>query len=200
MNPVELLLKTSSKTSPGKPPGYSAAHVLYALILLSEGAMGRKRLSEALELGEGSTRTLLERLASTSLIQVSRRGVELSSLGREVLAGLGERLRFAKAPPTGVTVDEANWAVLVRGAAGKVRLGVEQRDQALLHGATGATTLIYQGGGWVIPGLEQEPEGPLRALLSELGPEEGDVVIIGSSDSLVSAAVGALAAAIDLLS
>jgi hypothetical protein len=98
-----------------------------------------------------------------------------------------------------ITVDEVNWAVLIRGASNRVRLGVEQRDQALIHGATGATTLVYHNNSWVLPGLNEEVEDTILNSLSDFTPGEKDVAIIGTSSDGFTATLGALAAAIELL-
>ena len=100
----------------------------------------------------------MSRLQDEKLIEVSRPGVSLSSHGLDFLKAIEAVLRWMPLSGTEITVDAVNWAVLVRGAGKRVRLGVEQRDQALIHGASGATTLVYRDGGWVIPGIEERLE------------------------------------------
>lgn len=98
-------------------------------------------------------------------------------------------------PPTDLTVSEHNQYVLVRDAANKIRYGLEQRDQALIHGAVGATTLVRSGGAWFLPGTGEEV-----SLDSELDANDGDVFLIGTGNDAFSAALGAYSAAIQLVS
>jgi hypothetical protein len=199
MEHVSLLGKLISKTAPGRSPDFTQAHILYALILLRDKRLGRKQLAEELRLGEGTVRTLLSRLQGEDLAEISRSGVTLSSKGRDYLRAIEDVLKWKSLPSTEITVDDINWAVLVRGASNRVRLGVEQRDQALIHGASGATTLVYVNGGWGLPGLNGMVEDNILVSLSDFDPKEKDVAVIGSSSDGFTSTIGALAAAIDLL-
>lgn len=199
MEQVRLLDQLVSKTAPGRAPDFTRAHVLYALILLRDRRIGRKQLADELHLGEGTVRTILSRLQDLGLIEISRPGVSLSSSGHEYLNAVTGVLMWKPLQETEITVDEINWAVLVRGVSSRVRLGVEQRDQALIHGATGATTLLYQQEAWVLPGIDEEVEDQILKSLSEFDPDENDVAVIGTSSNGFTATLGALAAALDLL-
>ena len=200
MEQVRLLEGLVSKTAPGRSPDFTKAHLLYALILLKDSRMGRKQLAEELRLGEGTVRTILNRLMDMGLIEISRPGVSLSGQGVDYLGAVESVLKWKPLPDTEITVDDVNWAVLIRGVSNRVHLGVEQRDQALIHGATGATTLLFHDGSWVLPGLDEPVEEHILESLSNFLPEEMDVAVIGSSGDGFTAIIGALAAAIDLLS
>ena len=199
MEQVRLLHQLVSKTAPGRSPDFTPAHLLYALILLKDDRIGRKQLAEELRLGEGTTRTILSRLQDEGLISISRPGVILSRDGQEYLETIMSVMMWKPLPGTEITVDELNWAVLIRGASSRIRLGVEQRDKALIHGASGATTIVYLGDSWVLPGLEEEVEDQILKSLSDFNPVENDVAVIGTSGDGFTATLGALAAAIDLL-
>ena len=199
MEQVRLLDQLVSKTAPGRSPDFTRAHILYALNVLKDQRIGRKQLAEELHLGEGTIRTILSRLLDMGLIEISRPGVTLSSSGLEYLNAVTGVLMWKPFPDTEITVDEINWAVLVRGVSSRVRLGVEQRDQALIHGATGATTMVYQQEAWVVPGIDEKVEDQILKSLSEFDPTENDVAVIGTSGDGFTAIIGALAAALDLL-
>ena len=98
---------------------------------------------------------------------------------------------------TDITVAENNYVVLIKGAFKEIRYGVEQRDQALIHGAVGATTLVRMGGQWFMPGLDEKTE---LTLPDHMIPEDGDVAIIGSGDDDFTAKLGAFSAALQVLS
>jgi hypothetical protein len=89
--------------------------------------------------------------------------------------------------------------VLIAGGASKVRLGVEQRDHALISGASGATTLVYVDGGFKVPALADAVEKPVAESIIGLGPRDGDAVVIGTADDAFSAMLGAFAAGLELL-
>lgn len=201
MDPLAILSKIADKSAPGTSPAYSPVHTLIALELIgSVSGIGRQQLAKRLELGEGTCRTLVRRLRDEGLIDVSRGGMVLTSKGVVVKAKIGELIVSAELPETDLTVGPRNYAVLVRNVADRVRQGVEQRDVALIAGAKGATTLIYEEGRLRMPGMDMDPPGALaRSLIDRLKPREGDVVIIGTANTSSSAEMGAKAAALELL-
>jgi DNA-binding PadR family transcriptional regulator len=199
MEQVKLLDKLVSKIAPGRSPDFTKAHILYTFIILKGQRMGRKQLSEELHLGEGTIRTMLNRLQDEEFIEISRSGVSLSRNGKEYLNEVMDIFMWKSLPNSEITVDELNWAVLIRGASHRIRYGVEQRDQALFHGASGATTMIYQDDAWFLPGVKEEIEDRILKSLDDFNPRENDVAVIGTSKDGFSAILGALAAAIDLM-
>ena len=83
-----------------------------------------------------------------------------------------------------------------------VEKGVEQRDAALKSGGDGCTTIILRDGELVLPPDwsidEHSPE--LAAQIRSHGMEEGDVVLIGGSNTgMREAAVAANSAALELV-
>ena len=198
MEQVRSLQWMAGKTAPGRTPDFTAAHLLFALSLLREKRIGRKLLAETLRVGEGTVRTILSRLSDAVLIEISRSGVSLSSEGVEFLESIETRLIWGKFPPTDLTVSENNLFVLVRKAANRVRYGVEQRDQALIHGAIGATTLIRSKGQWILPGTGEKVF--LGFAEKGIDPKDGDVFVIGTGVDTFTAALGAFSAALHLIS
>jgi hypothetical protein len=199
MEQVRHLNQLVSKTAPGRTPDFTPSHLLYTLTLLEEQRIGRKQLAIELRLGEGTIRTILGRLLDKKLVEVSRLGISLSPNGIEFLNSIRSVLLWKPLPSTELTVDAENWVTLVRGVSDRVRFGVEQRDMALIHGATGATTIVFIRGIWVIPGINENVDDSIIDSLEDLAPYENDVAIIGSSLDKFTAALGSIAAAIDLL-
>ena len=198
MEQVQSLQRMAGKTAPGRTPDFTAAHLLYALSLLREKRIGRKQLAESLRVGEGTVRTILSRLSDAVLVEIARPGVSLSPEGVKFLESIELKMIWGEFPPTDLTVSKHNLFVLVRKAADRVRYGVEQRDQALIHGAVGATTLVRRDGLWTLPG----PGGEVNLDLVEEGikPSDGDVVVIGTGIDSFTATLGAFSAAIHLVS
>ena len=196
MEQVRVLAQLSVKTAPGRAPDYTPAHLLYALSLFNERRIGRKQLSEELRLGEGTVRTIISRLVEEGLVEVSRPGVSLSSKGSLFLENILSQIGWFNYPSSDITVAENNFVVIIKGASDAIRYGVEQRDQALIHGAVGATTLVRIKGQWFMPGLDEKTE---LVMPEHLIPEDGDVAIIGSGYDDFTAKLGAFSAALKII-
>ena len=201
MDALRIVREISEKAAPGRPPAYSEAHVLIALRLIGAGkGIGRQQISRELRLGEGTVRTLVNRLGRRGLLITSRGGMTLTPEGRKLLNAFGEMFFTAEFPDTQMTVGSSNYAVLVKGAWMKIRRGVEERDAAMIAGAEGATTLVYDGERLQMPGVEMEIDpSTVDHIKTRLRPGMGDVIIIGSADDPFEAEMGAVSAALKLL-
>ncbi len=190
------LRRIVERSAPGRTPSFGEAQVIKALELASGEGVGRAALGARLGIGEGVARTLIRHLRDSDLVEVTARGLRTSPSGEALLMDIRTVIqRVGVAPATDDTVGKYNYAVLVRGRAAKVRAGVEQRDAALLSGAMGATTIVY-GDGAMIPGMDKAPDPSLLRLVEGCSPRRGDVVIIGTGNTLLSAELGALSAAL----
>lgn len=196
MEQIRVLKGMTNKTAPGRSPDYTPAHLLYALDLLESNRMGRKQLAEQLRVGEGTVRTIISRLSESGFLAISRPGISLSEEGKSFLESIQEKVQWGSYPSSDLTVSEENYYVLIREASDRVRYGVEQRDQALIHGARGATTLVKKDDVWKMPGVDDVVSVNLG---HNLGTLDGDVLIIGSGVDEFTARHGALSAALDLL-
>jgi hypothetical protein len=196
-----LLRRVAERSSPGRSPSYGETQVLRALELVSGEGIGRAALGVKLGIGEGVVRTLIKHLLAEGLVEVSTRGVNMSKKGDRLLSDIHSViLRGVEVPPTEDIVGGYGYIVLVRGMASRVRVGVEQRDAALLAGAKGATTIIFTKGEASIPGMDRGPSQPLISFLEKkVRPEEGDAVIVGTGDTSADAWIGAYAAALSLI-
>lgn len=203
---LRILEQVIRKTAPGRTPSFTEAHVMKALESISEReTIGRITLAKELGLGEGVTRTLLKRLRNQKIVAVSKYGIALSEYGKNVFADLASTISSGvDVPSTALTVGAFNIAVLVRDMAHKVKHGVEQRDAAIKAGASGATTLTFNGNQFFAPSLDGRDELRIlsslqRMLLSQLALKANDVIVIGSGRNRLSAEIGAKMAAIELL-
>lgn len=177
----------------GPLPRFAEVHVRRALEIIAEHkAIGRKQLAKMLGVGEGSMRTILNQLKKQGLITSSRGGHALTTKGRHVL---GQPLKFVKVDAGELTVGKVDVATVVRGAASKVKRGIEQRDEAIKAGADGATVLVFKAGKLQFPdgfrGVDKKFEKSIRTF----GLRNGDVVIIGTDRDVIKAEAGARAAA-----
>jgi hypothetical protein len=187
--------------APGPYPSFSIYHVIKALELVAmTGEVGRGKLSEELRLGEGATRTLIERLKDASLISVSTKGCSLAEKGRKIWN------EFEAVFPKKTYLDKnelaitgCSVAVHVKGGGERVKAGVEQRDAAIMAGAKGASTLVFRGEKLVMPYMSEDVsrDFPMvyRQVSKLLRLKENDAIVIGTAGTLSKAEYGALAAA-----
>lgn len=183
----------------GPLPRFAEIQVERALELIAEyGTIGRKKLAEELSVGEGSVRTILNRLKREGLITSSRKGHTLTPKGRRKLRMKVEK--FVQIDAGDLTVGEVDIATIVRGAASGVKRGIEQRDEALKAGADGATVFVFRRGKLQFPdGFMDIEKGLAKVLIETFSPREGDVIVVGSGKDMVKAERGALAAARSLV-
>lgn len=205
MESLSIIDKVSRKIAPGRAPSFSETHVIKALEIMGQEAVGRIRLSKELGLGQGTTRTLVKHLKNEGMIKVSRYGIVLSEYGKKLFSDIRSKIsEGVEVPPNPLALGPFNIAVLVRDTAHMVKRGLEQRDTAIKSGALGATTLIFSHNKITMPSMEDEDvfKGILSIhdlLVSKLGPEENDIIIIGSGGNRRLAEFGANAAAFELL-
>jgi predicted transcriptional regulator len=196
----QLLEKIASEKAPGPSPSFSVFHLLRAIELISEKTMGRAKLADGLNVGEGAVRTILDRLKDAGLVAISRDGCTLTSEGlrllREYKSVFKKKIEIGK---NELTLADYNFAILIKNRGHKVRSGVEQRDAAVMAGAKGATTIMFKEGRLKIPSVSgdvaKDFPNAANQIVRLLEPEENDVIIIGSADSLGKAEYGTLAAA-----
>ena len=194
MAPIEM------RTHMGGPvPKFNDYHIWKALYCLNkESPVGRKKLAVLLDIGEGSTRTILSLLQEDGSILIRKNGVSLTPEGKKAWNRVA--MRIAPISADSLTIGEVNCAAVVPHAADRVKYGCEERDNAILSGATGATTLIFTRGSLIFPGNDYpvDPKAD-KAIRSAFKLEEGDVVIIGTADTVQAAEEGAVSAGLKLL-
>ena len=196
---IHMALSLYKTEKPGGPiPKFSDYHVWKCLkIIGSQGPVGRKTLSNELGIGEGSTRTILDRLVEERLVDINRSGAVIARRGREILRS--SLIDVKRIEDLGITIDICNTAVRIPNIAHRVTYGCEQRDTAIKAGAKGATTLLCHEGRLYFPGdkepLDMDVENGLRR---HFKLKDGDVVIIGTAIDFDRSEEGAVTAALEL--
>ena len=202
---LERLLK---ERAPGPYPSFSVFHLTKALELIAEeGPIGRGKLSEKLKTGEGVARTLINRLMNAGLIDISKPGCSLTKEGervwKEFQSIFPRKVRLEQ--QSELTLAACNVAMLIKGCGDKVKVGMDQRDAAIMMGAKGATTLVFKNQTLLLPGrptsvnVAQDFPSDFHQITKLLEPEENDAIVIGSADTWEKAEYGALAAAWTLI-
>lgn len=198
----QFLEEISGEKAPGPPLKFSVLHMLLALELIAEKPIGRNKLSQKLNVGEGAVRTILGRLEDAGLIVISKAGCSLTKEGTSLWKEYSSVVKKAKIGKSELSNAEHNFAVLVRDQGHKLKSGMDQRDAAVMVGAKNATTMVFKDGKLIIPSVTNDlfKDFPRAAnQLRILHPAEMDVIIIVGADSSEKAEYGALAVALTLV-
>ena len=183
----------------GPIPKFNDYHIWKAFQCLDDtNPVGRKKLSQILGIGEGSTRTILSMMQDQSMITIGKSGILLTDAGTEFKKSV--HMDVADISISDLTIGDRDCAVRVPKMARNVKYGCEERDAAIKSGATGATTLIYTNGKLIFPGsdypVDPEVESKIRSVFSL---KNDDVVIIGTGPTRESAEIGAVIAGLTIM-
>jgi predicted transcriptional regulator len=200
----KFMQQIAGKKAPGPQTTFTIFHVYYALELLAQKPLGRNKLAEKLEVGDGAVRTIIRRLRDAGLIENSKEGCNLTKKGLEVWVQFEEIFsRRVEIPRSELAESLFNFAFLVKGSGAKVKSGIDQRDAAIIAGARKALVIVYKNGHLSIESVSDciEKQYPKAAnqILKELAPKENDVIIIAGADSALKAKRGAFAASWSLI-
>ena len=206
--PVSLkkfLHQIAGKKAPGPSTTFTVFHIFYALELIAQKPLGRNKLAEKLEVGDGAVRTIISRLKEEDLIETSKQGCNLTRKGLDIWKQFDEIFPKQMAlPRSDLSSSEFNYAFLVKNCGQKVKSGINQRDAAIFAGALNALVIVYRNGHLCIESVSSriEQDYPIVAsqIINELKPEENDVIIVAGADSLLRAKRGVFAASWSLIS
>ena len=202
---MKQLLKGPGEThAKGPLPYFTPAHLIYAILAIGDsGPIGRKRLSAKLGVGEGTIRTILNRLKGLDAVRESRAGYTLTQKGKRFYGEIKSRITVPVEVSFPLPIEgKYKAAVVIRGAAELVKTGVEERDEAVRAGAKAALVLVREGDEIHMPrlsNLSREQPELAKAVVESLKPENGDVIIITTADNDGIAKYSSLAVALYLV-
>ena len=88
-----------------------------------------------------------------------------------------------------------NHAIILKDYAFAIKSGLEQRDYAIMYGASGCITMLFYDSKFVFPGQDKDcfhnDNTTKKFLINRLEPQEGDVIIVSSSNDLFVAEISA---------
>jgi predicted transcriptional regulator len=189
----------ASPKGPGPSTTFSIFHIFYALELVAEKPIGRNKLAEKLNVGEGAIRTIISRLKDAGLIVTSKEGCNLTDKGLSVWKNFEAVFPTrAKIEKTALTTSKYNYAFVVKNKGHKVKSGIDQRDAAIMGGARRALVIVFKNGHLTIESISNSIERDFpeaaNSILRDLKPEDNDVIIIAGADDPLRAKRGAFAA------
>ncbi len=201
----KFINEVADKKAPGPSTTFTIFHIFYALELMSQKPLGRNRLAEKLNVGDGAVRTIINRLKEAGLIETSKEGCLLTEKGLDTWRQFEEFFPVrVDLPKSELSTSDFNYAFLVKNSGQKVQSGIDQRDAAIIAGARKAMVVVYRNGHLSIESVsdniaEQYPEAASQ-ILKELKPQDNDVIIVAGAETKLKAKRGAFAASWSLLS
>ncbi len=185
----------------GPRPNYCDADIYWALRILSErGRTGRAELSDTLEMGEGSIRSIIKKLRETKLISLFQTGMYISGAGTDFLNALPIIPIDIKAEE--IVQSEFSQAVIVKNVGNRITIGSEQRDAAIRAGGTACITIVCSDGKLMMPpdwNLDEKTPTVAQEIRSLDIIEENDVIIIGNAKNIHDARNASVTAALELI-
>jgi hypothetical protein len=196
---IKLLQNVVTRKGTSKALTFSTPHVLKSILYLyRQKYVSRASFCQELQMGEGAVRTLISHLKEYGLVDSIKAGTYLTNKGKR----FAEKFHTVMPSQTFLkkcclTNGKHNCAILLKGnQIDDIGNGMQQRDFAILYGASDSLTLIFRDEEFVFSGdgikcFPDEPE--IRDnLMKSLQPEEEDIVIITSSDDKFVAEISAI--------
>ena len=139
-------------------------------------------LSDELDVGEGTVRSLLNVLKSWKMTEVSQRGVSLSPFGIKTVDSLP--IKFVSIHSDTYVKGNFQQGLLIKGGATSVKNGMEQRDEGVRNGSDGASVFIMKDNRVLFPpNWDLDSDDPQFAkALRDVGLDENDALVIAGSD------------------
>lgn len=201
----KLIISTADKKAPGPPTTFTPFHIYCVLEILSQNPTGRNKLANKIGVGDGTIRTIINRLKNTGLILNTKEGCTLTPKGQEVWQQFEQVFpQKSEISKTEITPSEFNYGFMIKNQGDKIQSGIDQRDAAIIAGAKRAIVLIAKQGSLYVASVDQCIEKEYRTSTQEIrkkiNPQsDRDVIIIAGAETPLNAKSGAFAAAWTLL-
>ncbi len=194
---IQILQNIVSRKGSSKVLTFSIPHVFKALQLLSEDQfVSRATFGKEIRLGEGAVKTLISHLKEAKIIESTKSGSFLTEKGKKFTK------QIQKVIPKECTIKKCkliqgknNHAIILKNYSFAIKSGVEQRDYAIMYGSSGCTTILFHENKFTFPGIGTdcfENDTKTKQYIKEnLESEEGDVIIISSSNDPFVAEISA---------
>lgn len=175
------------------------AFLLLEMVSKNHG-MSRRELSRSLGLGEGSIRTLVEKLKESDLLCVKQTGITIRPQGSEILRSLG--MRTIRISVGEYVMGDHQFGAIVNDSSEKVFNGIDQRNIVIRTGGEGCTTWVNRDGRTImLPDWDVDIHDPSlsKTIRDNAKMGDGDVLIVAGGDTKRVAMISAVTAALDLV-
>ena len=194
---IQTLQNIVSRKGSTKILSFSIPHVFKALQLLyRESYVSRIRFEKEIHIGAGAVKTLISHLKQEEIVESTRSGTFLTKKGLEFTKKILNVLpRECTLPKSSAFLGKYNHAILIKNYSTRIKSGIEQRDYAIMYGANGCTTMVFQKNRCTFPGDEKNclihNKDIEKIILEKLCPENGDVILVTSASNLFVAEISA---------
>ncbi|MGQ0605799.1 MAG: DUF4443 domain-containing protein [Candidatus Nitrosotenuis sp.] len=184
---IQALQNIVSRKGSSKVLTFSVPHVFKALQLLyKDQFVSRSTFCKELHMGEGAVKTMIAHLKEELLVDSTKSGTFLTNKGKNFIKNLHDVMPSeCVVRKCSIAPGKFNYGVILKKYSSATKSGMEQRDHAILYGASGATTIQYKENQFVFPKenidcLANDPR--TRQIITDgLNPRNGDLIIIASA-------------------
>jgi len=191
-------------------PSFQLVHVLLGLFVFKQQpqGIGRYRLEVELSLSEGKVRSLLKHMKRMQLVKVddNMNGHMLSERGEQILREVDKILTPPLEPKfdiSQIVIGECVRYSIVYNGINHIESGMEQRDEAIKVGGSGATCLIMKNGIFHFPSTSLNQGKSISVAINAKSLEfpftDADVLVLGTGKSLYLSNLATIAAALSLI-
>ena len=194
---IQILQNIVSRKGSSKVLTFSIPHIFKALQLLSkEKFVSRATFGKEIHLGEGAVKTLISHLKEVKMIESTKSGSFLTEKGLKFSNQIQKTIpKECLIKKCNLIPGKNNHAIILKNYAFAIKTGIEQRDYAIMYGSSGCTTILFQENRFVFPKEDKDcfsnDKKTKKYLLENLEPEDGDVIIVSSSDDPFVAEISA---------
>ena len=171
----------------GNLKNYRKLDILRCLLLIEE-PISRNDLSNKLELGEGTIRSILNILKNENFIISNKQGHKLSENGQKIISNIKNRVDIKRIDKLELFPNQKIIAIQVKNPK-KFEKAYVLRDIAVKNGSEGAIILEYKDNKLNVIDVYNK-KGP-EEIKNEFSLEENDIVIISYAESFLLAEHGA---------
>lgn len=172
---------------PGNLPNFDRYDVLRCFLRIRSN-ISRALLTQELGLGEGTMRSILDTLKNRKLISSNRQGHSLTAIGKKLRHRLDSLMDSLSMDSNRVYPGREKYAFLLK-LSRHARVGYEQRDIAVRHGADAALIMHYDDG-LVMPDVTGFDTGPFEVLFSF---RKNNILVVTVADDRIKAERSGLA-------
>ncbi|MFB5636422.1 MAG: DUF4443 domain-containing protein [Nitrosopumilus sp.] len=196
---IKTLQNIVTRKGSSKVLTFSAPHVLKSIFCFAnQKYVSRATFCKEIHLGEGAVKTLISHLKEYGIASSIKSGTFLTKKGIKFAT------EFYNALPSqgflkkcNITNGKYNYAILLKkNYISKIGNGMQQRDYAILYGASDSLTLIFKNNEFIFPVDGRicfaDERKTKNSLIDILKPENEDIVIITSSDDKFVAEISAI--------
>jgi hypothetical protein len=158
--------------------------------------VSRATFQKEIHLGEGAVKTLISHLKEAKMIESTKSGSFLTEKGQKISKQIQKVIpNECQVKKCNLIPGKNNHAIILKDYAFAIKSGLEQRDYAILYGSSGCITVLFQENKFVFPREDKDcflnDEKTKNCLLESLKPENGDVIIVSSSNDPFVAEISA---------